>query len=195
MARSVGGGLGGGGLGFLVLGLAVDDAGHALARILPHPLPDAHHVPAGRVHQFASLGHQLLLGLHLRPEGRDDDHVPGLQSRQFRVRRLGGNDLNAHVANLVVDLRVVDDFPQQINRFGRRKDPAGGVGQVDGALDPVAKAEFLGQLDGQQAVGGKDVALFANAVDQVAPVMREHLGLHGLHHIGPAQVYLLSLQC
>jgi hypothetical protein len=59
--------------------------------------------------------------LHFRAERRDDDDIPRFQPGQFLLRGLGRNDLDAHVANLVVDLRVVDDFAQQINGFGRRE--------------------------------------------------------------------------
>ncbi len=123
MARAVGGGLGGGGLGFLVLGLAVDDAGDAFLGILADAFPDAHHVAASGVHQFAAFGDEFFLRVHLRAEGGNDDHVPGVQTAQFLLARLGGNDLDAHVANLVIDLRVMDDFAQQINRLGRRERP------------------------------------------------------------------------
>ena len=75
MARAVGGGLGGGGLGFLVFGLAVDDAGDAFLGVLADPFPDAHHVPAGGIHQFAAFGDQLVCVCHLGAESGDDDHV------------------------------------------------------------------------------------------------------------------------
>jgi hypothetical protein len=77
--------------------------------------------------------------------------------------------------------------------LGGGKDAAGRVSQVNGPFHAVAKAEFLGQFDRQQAVGGKDVALVADAVDQPAAVMGEDLGLNRLHDIGPAQVDLFSL--
>ena len=68
--------------------------------------------------------------------------------------------------------------------------PAGGIGQVDGALDPVAKAKFLGQLDGQVPCR-EDMAVGADPLHQVAAVMREHLRLHGLHDVRPAEVDFL----
>jgi len=191
VARPVRGGLGSRGLGFLVFGLAVDDAGDALLGVLTHALPHAHDVAAGGIDQIAALGGQFCPGFDLGAKGRDDDHIACVQLRHFILGRLGGDDVNAHVADLVIDLRVVDDLAQEINRFGWRKDFAGGVSQVDGALDAVAKPEFLGQFDRQQAVGREDMALGADAVDQVAAVMREDLGLDGFHDIGPAQIYFL----
>ncbi len=44
---------------------------------------------------------------------------PALQPRHFLLGRLGRNDLDAHVADLVVDLGVVDDFAEQINGLVR----------------------------------------------------------------------------
>jgi hypothetical protein len=70
---------GSGGFGFLVLGLAVNDAGDAFLGVLPHPFPDAHHVAASGIHQFAAFGDQLLLRLHFRAERRDDDNIPRVQ--------------------------------------------------------------------------------------------------------------------
>ena len=113
---------------------------------------------------------------------------PACKLRHFLIRRLGRNDLDAHVADLVVDLRVVDDFAEQINRRVRiGKVFPRGVGEVNRALDAVAKAEFLRELHGEVA-GGKHAAAGADALDQFAAVMREHLGLHRLHDVGPAEV-------
>ena len=81
----------------------------------------------------------------------------------------------------------MDDFAEQINGFVRREIFPRGVGEVNGALDAVAKAEFLGELDGE-AVGGKHAAAGADAFDEFAAIMREHLGLHGLENVGPAEI-------
>ena len=189
MAAAVGRRLRTGGLGFLVPGLAVDDAGDLVLGVLPHALPDAHHVAAGRVHEAAAFVLELLPRRDLRAEGGNDDNVVLLQVLDVRVLLLAGEELDAHGADLVVHLRVVDDFAEDVDRLAG-KDLAGGIGQVNGALDAVAKAEFLGQLDGQIA-GRKHMAAGANALDQVAAIMREHLGLHGRHDIGAAEVDFL----
>ena len=105
------------------------------------------------------------------------------------VLLLAGEELDAHGADLVVHLGVVDDLAEDINRL-IGKDLAGGVGQVNGPLDAVAEAEFLGQLDGQIA-GREHMAAGANALDQVAAIMRQHLGLDRRHDIRAAEIDLL----
>ena len=84
-----------GGLGFLVLGLAVNDAGDALLGILAHPFPDAHHVAARGVHDDATLGFDLVARGDFGAERRDDHRIAGLQQFQFFIRRLVRNDLDA----------------------------------------------------------------------------------------------------
>ena len=63
----------------------------------------------------------------------------------------------------------------------------GGVGEVNRALDAVAETEFLRELDGEFA-GGKHAAAGADAFDQFAAIVREHLRLHRLHDVGAPEV-------
>ena len=115
---------------------------------------------------------------------------PACSCASSLVGGLGRDDLDAKVLDLIVNLGVVNDFAQQINRGLRRdfgKMFARRVGEVNGALDAVTKAEFLCELDGQVA-GGKHAAVGADALDQFAAIMRQHLGLHGLHDVGPAEI-------
>ena len=98
----------------------------------------------------------------------------GAQLVDFLVGRFAGDGHDAQPRNLIVHLRVVNDFAEQKNAaFGIGF--ARGISQIDGALDAVAKAEFLRQFDGQIA-GGKDVAVGADALDQFAAVMRQAPG-------------------
>ena len=99
--------------------------------------------------------------------------------------------MDAQVANLVVDLRIVNDFADQIDRLGRWKYFAGRVGEVDHAHDAVAKPEFLRQLDRQPAVGGENPAMGADAVHQFTAIMGDDLRLNRFHHVGPAKVDFL----
>src|ERR1017187_5160273 len=105
-----------------------------------------------------------------RAKGGNDRHVAGLQSCQFILGRLGRNDLDAQVANLVVDFRVVNDLTEQVNGFFRRKIFSRRVGEINRALDAVAKAEFLREFDGEVA-GGDHVAVGTDALDDFAAVM------------------------
>ena len=83
MAAAVSRGLRTGGLGFLVLGLAVDDAGDAVLGILAHAFPNAHHVAAGGVHELAALGFELLAGADFGAERGNDHHVVLLAIRSI----------------------------------------------------------------------------------------------------------------
>ena len=84
-----------------------------------------------------------------------------------------------------------------MNDFAQKKNPPVGisparrVGEVNRALDAVAKAEFLGEFD-REVAGGEHVAVGANALDDFAAIMRKHLRLHGLHDVGPAKVDFLG---
>ena len=159
-------------------------------RVLPHALPDAHHVAAGRIHEPAALGFELAARIETSvPKAGMMTMSPLPQVLDVGVLLLAGKELDAHRADLVVHLRVVDDLAEDIDGL-IGEDLARGVGQVNGALDAVAEAEFLGQLDGQVA-RGKHMPAGANALDQVAAVMREDLGLDGGHDIRTAEVDLL----
>src|SRR5579862_5069095 len=75
-----------------------------------------------------------------------------------------GEIIDAHVADLVVDLGVVNDFAEQVNGFFGRKIFSRGIGKVNRALDAVAKAEFLRELH-REAVRGKHATVGADAFD------------------------------
>ena len=84
----------------------------------------------------------------------------------------------------------MDNLPKQIDGgIGRRfgKIFFGSVSEVNGALDAVAKTEFLGEFDGNP-VGADDTPIGANAFNQFTPIMRKHLGGDRLHDVGPAEV-------
>jgi hypothetical protein len=168
----------------------VNDARDFVLGVLPHALPDTHHVAAGRIHKLTTFGFKLLPHGNLSPEGGDDDDVTLPQILDVGVLLFAGQELDAHCADLVVHLRVVDDLAENINRL-QREDFARGIGQVDGALDAVAKAEFLGELDGQIA-RRKKMPAAPDALDQVAAIVREDLGLDRRHDIGTAEVDFLG---
>ena len=90
---------------------------------------------------------------------------------------------------LVVDLGVVDDFAEEIDVVAL-EDLGGGVGEVDGALDAVTKAEGLGQLDGE-AVGGEVRLGVAQVFDDRAAVVAFDLFLHELHDLRGAEIHAL----
>ena len=67
---------------------------------------------------------------------------------------------------------------------------ARGIGEIDRAFDAIAKPELLRQPHGRFA-DRKDAAGATDLVDDVAPVMRLDLFLHGRHHLRRAQVHFL----
>ena len=144
MSAAVGAGLGAGGLGFLVPCLAVNDARDAFLGILPDAFPDAHHVAAGGVHEHAALFFKPFARADLGAKRGNHHHVAGVQPGHFLLGRLGRNDLDAHVADLVVDLGVVDDFAEQINGLFRREIFPRGVDAGDVVFDPLCGAPHNG---------------------------------------------------
>ena len=188
MLQAVGGRLGGRGLRFLVPHLAVDDRCVALLGVALHVLPDVQHRTARGVHQRAAAPVQIRQQGDRHTERRQDDDVVRRQGVEgFAVVR---QKAHAHGAQLLVDVRVVDDFAEQVDGFLGRETAAGGVGEVNGALNAVAKAELLREFDGQAGCG-KFVAAGADALDECAAVMRLHLRLHGGHDVGSAEVDFL----
>src|ERR1019366_10464431 len=174
---------------FFVPGLAVDDACDLVFGVLPDPLPDAHRIPAGRIDEPAAPGFELLPHRDFRSKGGNDDYVVFLQVRDVGILLLAGEKLDAHGADLVVDLRLMDDFAENINRL-QREDFASGIGQIDGSLNTIAEAELLGELDGQ-VTRRKDTPAAPDALNQVAAIVRQDLGLNRRHDIWTAEIDLL----
>ena len=73
-------------------------------------------------------------------------------SGRERVERFAGvaEEADALGAQLVVDVRVVDDFAGQVH-LPIGKPLARLIGVVDGAVDAVAEAELAREVDGETA--------------------------------------------
>ncbi len=124
--------------------------------------------------------------LHFRAErGDDDDVFLGEAVKVVDAARFL-ELLDAHDLELVVDLGVVDDFAEKIDVVPG-ENLGGGVGHVDGALDAVAEAEGLGELDGE-AVGREVRFGVAKIVHHRAAVVAFHLGLDEFHDLRGAEV-------
>ena len=178
MAAVVSEGLGCGGLGLLVVVLAVDHGREALPGVLVDVLPDVEHAAARRVDQHASLGPQVLHLRHRHPEGGEEDHVGRSHLPVARVRIVGGGqDPDTHALQAPVHLRVVDDLAGE-------EDPpvgellAGLVGVLHRAVHPVAEAELPGQLQDEVA-RARGVVELLQALHHPAVVV---LGQHRPHH-------------
>ena len=92
--------LAGGRLGLLMVVLAVDDGGVAVARVALDPLPDVEHRAAGRVHQHAADLAQPLEVPDGDPEGRQDDDVIRRDRREIELAVLAPlQDADAHVGS------------------------------------------------------------------------------------------------
>src|SRR6266849_4472011 len=75
MPATTGGRARAGGFGFFMPGLAMNDAGHGIVRVLADALPDAHHVAASRINELAAPGLELFHDGDFGAEGGNDDHV------------------------------------------------------------------------------------------------------------------------
>ena len=90
--------------------------------------------------------------------------LPSVSTR----RRLVAEKTDAHVAELFVDVGVVDDFAGQVDRpVG--KPLARLIGIVDGAIDAVAESELAREMEGQTA-GAIGVVVGLDALDEVAVI-------------------------
>ena len=176
VAAGVGEGLGGGGLRLLVVVLAVDDGGEAVARVLVDVLPDVEHAAAGGVHEHAAPAAQLLHLRHRHPEGGQDDDVAGRHlARSATPRpspRAGCGSPCPRCRRFTSGLWMIS--PDRKIAPIRELLP-GLVGVLDRAVHAVAEPELPGQLQGQVAGPGR-VAQGAQPVHHRARVV---LGQHG----------------
>jgi hypothetical protein len=156
-------------LRLLVVVLAVDHRGVAVARVADHVLPDVEHAAAGGVDEHAAFLAQVLELAHRHPEGRQDHDVGLVDGRVALVRLLLVlQDHDPERFDASVDLGVVDDLAREEDAPVREL-LARLVRVLDGAVDPVAEAELAGQLHLHVArLGG--VAETLQAVDDLRVV-------------------------
>ncbi len=88
---------------------------------------------------------------------------------------------DAERAQLIVHVRVVDDFASQVDR-AIRKTGAGLIGIVHRAVYAIAEAEFAREMQGQPA-GFVAVAGGFDAIDELAVITRRQLTGNGLLEI------------
>src|SRR5216117_4614802 len=152
-----------GGLRLLVVALAVDHRGEPVLGVGVYALPHVEYRSAGRVHEHASDRAQPFEILHGDPEGRKNDDVRRgdlVEVELTVIRPL--QELDPHGLQLLVDVRVVDDFADQ-EHTALGKLGAGFVRVLDRAVHSVAEPELAGELEGQVA-DREDVAVGADAV-------------------------------
>jgi hypothetical protein len=177
---AVGEGLRGGGLGLLVVVLAVDHGGEVVAPVFVDVLPDVQHAAAGGVHEHAAAAAQELHLRHGNPERGQDHHVGALD---FFVALGGlsglGEDADAHGLDAPVHVGVVDDLTRE------EHPPVGKllaclVRVLDGAVDAVAEAELAGQLQHERARARLVPQAFQPIDHRARVVLLEHGAHHGL---------------
>ena len=87
---------------------------------------------------------------------------------------------------MAIHIWVVDDFTNQENSL-IRKNPTGGVGEIDRAFDAVAKAELTSQQDRRVADGNPSAGL-TDPADNRRVEMGGDLGGDAFHHLGTAHI-------
>ena len=95
--------------------------------------------------------------------------------------------LDAERADLLVDLGVVDDLAED-EEAAVGEDLGGGVGEVDGALHAVAKAELLRELHGHVRRRESVPPAGAELLHDLAAVVGLHLRLHRRHDVRRAEI-------
>src|ERR1700730_6064330 len=154
------------GLGLFVFRLSVNNRGGRFAGIFAHAFPNAHHVAAGRIDDLAAAIFDLLQDRQFRSESGHDNDVVRLQIGYLRLLIMSGQILDAQRSNLLIDLRIVNDFPDD-KKPAIFKNFARGVSEINGAFYPIAKAKLLGQAHGR-LTRLNDSAGTPNLVDNVA---------------------------
>lgn len=161
---------------FLVGRFPVDNARNLLGSVLAHAFPDAHNIAARGVHYLASAH---LDGVHCGnfcAECGDDHDILGGELLDLRVVWMGWEVSDAHGGELGVYFRVVYDLAEERNAtIG--EDLARSIGEINRALNSVAKSELLGQPDHRSALL-KHPSLAANALHETASIVALDLGLH-----------------
>ena len=155
-----------GGARLLVVALAVDDHGVAVAGAAVHHLPDVQHAAAGRVDEHAALLAEVLHVGRGHAERRQDHHVAALDHRVAGCRVLAvRQDDDPHLLEPGVDVGIVDDLAEQ-KGAAIGKAPARFVGVLDRSIDAVAEPELARELQ-------------ANVTDRRFVAERLQLGDHG----------------
>ena len=165
-----------------MLHLAVDDRGDRVLLVLLHRGPHLGDPGAGGIHDVAAPFVEQLHLLNGGAEGGKDHHITGGDAGKILDALFNRDELNIHLAQMVVHRRVVDDLigdPQALGGVVL----AGLVGHGHGPLHPPAEPEGLGQANREPAMA-ELVAVVPDRADQAALV-----GLFKAfsHFLGPSE--------
>ena len=152
-----------------MFGLAVNDRGHTLARIFAHPFPNTHHVATSGIDDLATLIFYLLQNRQLRSKRGQNNNVVGLQFGNVGLFVSAGQVFDPERRDLLVHFRVMNDFTndEETTIF---ENLASGIGQIDRALDSVAKSKLLGQPH-RHIANGNNAAVAAHPINDTAAIM------------------------
>src|ERR687898_25255 len=131
--------------------LPVNDGSKPIPGVALHTLPDVQHRSTGGIHQHTTDGAEALEVSHGHAEGRHDHDVIRSHGREIEISVLTmTQERNAHVTQLLVHVRVVDDLTEGKNPpLGKLGSSL--IGILDAAIHPVTKADLAGQSEGQPA--------------------------------------------
>ena len=166
--HQVGAGEAAGGEGFLVLHLAVNDRGEGVLFVLFHRVPHLGDPGAGGINDVAAPLAQQLHLLHGGAEGGQDHHITAGNLRKIFHAVFHGDEQHVHVAQVIVDRRVVDDFVGDPDPFSGVVAP-GFVGHRHRPLYAPAEPKSFRQPHGEAAALER-VAAFPQLGDQIALV-------------------------
>ena len=158
---------------FLVPDLPVNDRRVSALGVPPDVLPHVEHGSAGGVDERASCAIELLQHAHGDAERRQDHDVSGAEL--VDLDRVLIEKPHAHASQLLVDVRVVDDFAGQ-KHLAIRNALASLVGVVDGSIHAVTEAELTRQVYGQPSGAEGEVLRFDPFDDGAVVVLGEPAG-------------------
>ena len=138
-------GLGSRGHAFLVLGLAVNDAGHPSCSVGTHTLPHLDDIAAGAVYQGHPLGIQALTKRHRYTECRHDNHIISSKLVIGGVVHFPRQMQQTERIQSGIHIRVVDNLADEPDAPVLEQ-AAGCIGYFYSAVHTIAEAEGLRQI-------------------------------------------------
>jgi hypothetical protein len=160
---------------FVVI-LPVNERREAIARVALDALPDVEHRSARRVHEHAADRAKSLEILDRHAERRKNHDVVGLEAPEVEDAVGRQENLDPHLAEAGVDVRVVDDLADE-EQASVRELAASLVRVLDGALDAVAEAELAREAHGDVS-DRKCVCPLAEEGDELTFVVRGEVVCH-----------------
>jgi muramoyltetrapeptide carboxypeptidase len=167
--------LGGSRASFLVVILAMDDRGEPVPRITLHALPDVEYRAACSVDDDTSDLPERLEVVDCHSERWKDDHIFRAEHAEIEPCHAREEELDPHVAQLGIDVRIMDDLTGQNDSPVWKLSPRL-VGVLDRPLDSIAKAELSGQPK-REVTGLEGILTAPEPIHEIAVVVGRQLRL------------------